>query len=125
MAAGFIPMPRLQASRLRSWRLSCPLRSSMDRVRCSVKSAPMRSWLGVCATAAIIGHALGGARLAALGGLAFLYIAIFRQWDSAMLSLALIAVCVPICVAAGLFLGIWGYFSPRAKTLLITPALDL
>jgi glycine betaine/proline transport system permease protein len=86
---------------------------------------PRLSWLGLCATAAVIGYALGGMRLALLGGLAFLYIAIFRQWDSAMLTLALIIVCVPICVVTGLFIGIWGYFSPRANTLLITPALDL
>jgi glycine betaine/proline transport system permease protein len=86
---------------------------------------PRLSWLGVCATAALIGHALGGMRLAVLGGLAFLYIAIFRQWDSAMLTLALIIVCVPICVVIGLLLGIWGYYAPRVNTLLITPALDL
>ena len=83
------------------------------------------SWLGVCAVAALIGHALGGIRLALLGGLGFLYIALFRQWDSAMLTLALIVVCVPICVVTGLLLGIWGYFSPRVEPLVITPALDL
>jgi glycine betaine/proline transport system permease protein len=86
---------------------------------------PRLSWLGLCVTAAIIGHALGGMRLAALGGLGFLYIAVFRQWDSAMLTLALIVVCVPICVATGLLLGIWAYFAPRVNRVLITPALDL
>jgi glycine betaine/proline transport system permease protein len=86
---------------------------------------PRLSWLGVCATAALIGHALGGWRLALLGGLAFLYIAVFRQWDSAMLTLALIIVCVPICVFTGLLLGIWGHYSPRASRLAIIPALDL
>ena len=54
-------------------------------------------------------HALGGWRLALLAGLGFLYIALFRQWDSAMLTLALILVCVPICVVTGLLVGIWGY----------------
>jgi glycine betaine/proline transport system permease protein len=86
---------------------------------------PRLSWLGVCATAALIGYALGGMRLALLGGLCFLYIAVFRQWDSAMLTLALIVVCVPICVVTGLLFGIWGYFRPRLNTLVITPALDL
>ena len=50
---------------------------------------------------------------------------LFRQWDSAMLTLALIVVCVPICVVTGLLVGIWGYLSPRANQLIITPALDL
>ena len=76
---------------------------------------PRLSWLGIILAAACLGHALGGIRLALLGGLGFLYIAVFRQWDSAMLTLALIVVCVPICVVTGLVVGIWGYVSPRAN----------
>ncbi len=86
---------------------------------------PRLSWVGICAAMALLGHALGGMRLALLAGLGFLYIALFRQWDSAMLTLALIVVCVPICVVTGLLLGIWGYLSPRANQLIISPALDL
>jgi glycine betaine/proline transport system permease protein len=90
-----------------------------------VVNLPRLSWVGICVTMALLGHALGGIRLALLAGLGFFYIALFRQWDSAMLTLALIVVCVPICVVTGLLLGIWGYRSPRAKRLIITPALDL
>jgi glycine betaine/proline transport system permease protein len=86
---------------------------------------PRLSWLGVILAAALIGHALGGMRMALIGGLGFLYIAVFRQWDSAMLTLALIVVCVPLCVAVGMVVGIWGHASPRADRLVITPALDL
>ncbi|MGE4253505.1 MAG: ABC transporter permease, partial [Parvibaculaceae bacterium] len=86
---------------------------------------PRLSWLGVCAAAAIIGHALGGMRLALVGGLGFLYIAFFGQWDSSMLTLALILVCVPICVVTGLLIGILGYLSPALNRLVIMPALDL
>lgn len=86
---------------------------------------PRLSWVGICAAMALLGHALGGIRLALLAGIGFLYIALFRQWDSAMLTLALIVVCVPICVVTGLLIGIWGYRSPRANQLIITPALDL
>jgi hypothetical protein len=86
---------------------------------------PRLSWLGVILAAALIGHALGGMRMALIGGLGFLYIAVFRQWDSAMLTLALIVVCVPLCVALGMVVGIWGHASPRADRLVITPALDL
>jgi len=90
-----------------------------------VFTLPRLSWVGICAAVALLGHALGGVRLALLAGLGFLYIAVFRQWESAMLTLALIVVCVPLCVAVGLLVGIWGYLSPRATRLFITPALDL
>jgi glycine betaine/proline transport system permease protein len=86
---------------------------------------PRLSWLGIIVAAAIVGHALGGIRMALVGGLGFLYIAVFRQWDSAMLTLALIVVCVPLCVVVGILVGIVGYLSPRADRLIITPALDL
>src|SRR5207247_7931451 len=86
---------------------------------------PRFSWVGVCAVAGIIGYRFGGLRLALLSGLSFLAIALFRQWDSAMLTLALILVCVPICVVTGLLIGIWGYLSPRVNRIIITPLLDL
>ena len=91
----------------------------------STLELPRLSWLGIIVAAAIIGHALGGIRMALIGGLGFLYIAVFRQWDSAMLTLALIVVCVPLCVVVGMLVGIVGYLSPRSDRLVITPALDL
>jgi len=75
--------------------------------------------------AGFIGYRYGGMRLALLSGVSFLAIALFKQWDSAMLTLALILVCVPICVVSGLLIGIWGYLSPRANRIIITPMLDL
>ena len=88
---------------------------------------PRLSWLGICLTAGIAGWTAGGGSrslmLVALGG-AF-YMALFGQWDSAMLTLALIAICVPLCVAAGLFMGIWGYRHQKAADLILVPALDL
>ena len=60
--------------------------------------------------------------MALIGGLGFLYIAVFRRWDSTMLTLALIVVCVPLCVIVGILVGIVGYLSPRADRLIITPA---
>jgi glycine betaine/proline transport system permease protein len=86
---------------------------------------PRLSWLGVCAAMALAGYAAGGIRLALLAGLCFLYLAVFRQWDSAMLTLALIVICVPLCVVSGLLIGIWGWKSRKARDFLITPALDL
>jgi glycine betaine/proline transport system permease protein len=86
---------------------------------------PRFSWVGVCAVAGFIGYRFGGLRLALLSGLSFLAIALFKQWDSAMLTLALILVCVPICVVTGVLIGIWGYLSPTVNRVVITPMLDL
>jgi len=86
---------------------------------------PRLSWLGVALVMALIGHFYGGLRLAALCGLGFFALALFGVWDNAMLTLALIIICVPFCVVTGLLVGIWGYHSPNANRWLITPALDL
>jgi glycine betaine/proline transport system permease protein len=85
---------------------------------------PPVGWLGVMLLVAILGLALGGLPLATLAGGAFLFIAVFGQWTSAMLTLASILVAVPLGVGGGLLLGIaahrWRWFG-RA----IVPFLDL
>jgi glycine betaine/proline transport system permease protein len=86
---------------------------------------PRLSWLGITAAVAIAGYAFGGARLATLGGVCMLYLAFFGQWDSAMLTLALILIAVPICVVSGVLVGIAAWRFPRLDALLITPTLDL
>jgi glycine betaine/proline transport system permease protein len=86
---------------------------------------PRLSWLGVVGAAAIAGHAFGGGRLALLSALCFLYIALFGRWDSAMLTLALVVMCVPFGVALGLVFGILAYRSKALDTWFIRPSLDL
>jgi glycine betaine/proline transport system permease protein len=86
---------------------------------------PRLSWLGVTLVMAWLGYIYGGARLALLCGLGFLSLAVFKLWDNAMLTLALIIICVPFCVVTGLMLGIWGYYSPAVNRWLIMPMLDL
>jgi glycine betaine/proline transport system permease protein len=86
---------------------------------------PRLSWVGVTAAVATLGYVYGGWRLATISGLCFLYLAVFGQWDSAMRTLALAAICVPLGVAIGLFVGIAGYRSPRFNRAVIVPALDL
>ncbi len=90
----------------------------------AIQHLPPLSWVAVVAVAALIGLRLGGWRLAALAGLCFLYLATFGQWTSAMVTLASIAVAVPLGVAGGLLAGIaawrWSGFE-RA----IAPLLDL
>ncbi|MCA0012353.1 ABC transporter permease subunit [Mesorhizobium sp. B292B1B] len=86
---------------------------------------PRLSWIGVCAAAFVAGHAAGGRRLGMLVGGCFLYVALFGQWTSAMLTLALISIAVPFCIATGLFVGIWAWRKPWAERLVVSPALDL
>jgi glycine betaine/proline transport system permease protein len=86
---------------------------------------PRLSWLGITLSMGWLGYLYGGLRLALLCGLGFLALALFNLWDNAMLTLALIVICVPFCVVTGLLIGILGYFRPRLNQRVIMPALDL
>ncbi len=86
---------------------------------------PRLSWVGVCAAFAIAGYALGGWRFYALAAACLLYIALFGQWESAMLTLALIAISVPLCIAAGLGLGVLAFRRPWLDKVVMQPLLDL
>jgi glycine betaine/proline transport system permease protein len=86
---------------------------------------PRLSWVGVCAAFSIAGYVLGGWRLAALAAGCTTYMALFGQWDSAMLTLALIAISVPLCIAGGLALGILAFRRPWIDRVIIEPLLDL
>ncbi|MBN9219337.1 MAG: ABC transporter permease subunit [Mesorhizobium sp.] len=93
--------------------------------RAEAFTLPRLSWVGVCAVAFLAGHAVGGRKLSLLVGGCFLYIALFGQWTSAMLTLALISIAVPFCIVTGLFAGIWAWRKPWAERLIVSPALDL
>ncbi len=86
---------------------------------------PRLSWVGIIVAVALIGHALGGWKTAAISGGCFLYLALFGQWDRAMLTLASVAICVPIGAALGLGVGIAAHIWPRFERYLVRPALDL
>lgn len=86
---------------------------------------PRLSWIGICAAFAIAGYKFGGRRLSALAAGCMLYIALFGQWTSAMLTLALIAISVPLCVIAGLLLGVVAYRKPWIDRAIVQPMLDL
>ena len=90
----------------------------------AVEVAPPLSWIAVTAMVIALGHYAGGWRLAALVGGCFLYLAVFGQWDSAMVTLASILIAVPFGAIGGLLLGIAAY-RWRFFDALLRPVLDL
>ncbi|PSJ60208.1 ABC transporter permease [Pseudaminobacter soli (ex Li et al. 2025)] len=90
----------------------------------AVQILPPLSWIAVIAIVTMMGLHAGGRRLALIVGLCFGFLAVFGQWQSAMVTLASILVAVPLSVVAGLLLGIAAYRWPRFEKAL-TPVLDL
>lgn len=90
----------------------------------AITLAPSLSWIAIVFIAILIGYLARGHSLAILMGVCFLYLAVFGQWDSAMITLASVLVSVPIGVAGGLALGIMAYKVPRLEKAL-QPMLDL
>jgi glycine betaine/proline transport system permease protein len=88
-------------------------------------SIPRLSWVGIILAVGIAGMATGKRSIALLAAACFLYIAVFGQWKSAMLTLALIVICVPLCVITGVLVGIWAHRSPPIKRAVVMPMLDL
>ncbi len=90
----------------------------------AVQITPPLSWIAVIVSFALLGLWAGGRALAVLVAACFLFIVLFGQWQSAMVTLASILVAVPLGVAGGLMLGIlaWRHlWFSRA----IRPVLDL
>ncbi|WP_020593579.1 ABC transporter permease [Kiloniella laminariae] len=90
----------------------------------AVQVLPSLSWISVVTVVIAMGYYARDWKLAALVGGCFLYLAVFGQWDSAMITLASIAIAVPFGVAAGLLVGIAGYRWPAFERS-ISPLLDL
>ena len=90
----------------------------------AVEIAPPLSWIAVIAIVVSLGLYAKDRALALLVGGCFAYLAVFGQWESAMVTLASILIAVPIGVAGGLALGILAYRVPAFEALL-RPILDL
>jgi len=90
----------------------------------AVELVPAMSWIAIIVLIMAMGRHAGGWRLAGLVGICFLYLAVFGQWDSAMVTLSSVVIAVPIGVAGGLFLGILAYRHPAFDRAL-RPVLDL
>lgn len=86
---------------------------------------PRLSWVGIIGAVTLAGYAFGGHRTALTAFGCFLYIALFGQWDGAMLTLAAVVICVPIAVALGLAFGILAFRHRRFAIWIVQPSLDL
>ena len=97
----------------------------MDGVgRRAKQIVPPLSWITVTAMVIALAHYARSWPLAILTGLAFLYLAVFGQWESAMVTLSSVIIAVPIGVIGGLLLGIQAYRHPLFDRIL-KPILDL
>jgi glycine betaine/proline transport system permease protein len=90
----------------------------------AVEVFPRISWVAVIVGVVLLGRYVKDWKLATLVGCCFLYLALFGQWDSAMLTLSSILIAVPFGVVGGLFLGIAGHRSKRFESFIV-PILDL
>ncbi len=90
----------------------------------AIQILPPLPWVAVIGVVAILGHGLGGVRLAAVVSACLVFIAVFGQWTSAMITLASILVAAPLGVALGLLTGI-AAVRHRSFERLIGPVLDL
>ena len=86
---------------------------------------PRLSWVGVIIAAFLAGRAARDNRLGLVVGACFLYVALFGKWTSTMLTLGLIVIAVPVCIVAGLGVGLWAWRHPTVEKLFISPMLDL
>jgi glycine betaine/proline transport system permease protein len=85
---------------------------------------PPVSWIALVTVLSLLAYWVKDRALALLVGLCLLYLVVFGQWDSAMVTLSSIIVAVPLGVLGGLLLGILGYRYPWFEKLL-RPLLDL
>ena len=85
---------------------------------------PPVSWIGLVAVVSLLAFWVRDLGLALLVGLCFGYLAVFGQWDSAMVTLSSIVVAVPLGVLGGLMLGILAHRHPWFEKT-ISPILDL
>jgi glycine betaine/proline transport system permease protein len=85
---------------------------------------PPLSWIAVTVAAVALGHYARNMRLGLLAGALMVYLAVFGQWDSAMITLASIAIAVPLGVLGGLAQGIAAWRWPWVERVL-SPILDL
>ncbi len=85
---------------------------------------PALPWTVVAGGAALLGHALGGIRLALLTGITFVYISVFGQWEPSMETLSFVLIAAPIAVFLGLVFGVWA-FKSKTVEMILNPLLNV
>ncbi|MET0314152.1 MAG: ABC transporter permease subunit [Hansschlegelia sp.] len=121
------------AFRALSWLLSLPLSAAkavlaegivVGRGSDAVTLFPASPWFSMLIAGVAAGWATGGRRLAILMGLGLLYLAVFGQWSSAMVTLASVLVSSVIGSLGGLLIGL---ACVRWRTLerIVSPLLDM
>ncbi len=90
----------------------------------AIQVFPRVSWIAVILFVIMIGRYARDWKLAALASGCFTYLAVFGQWDSAMVTLSSIIIAVPLGVVGGIMIGVLGYRSATFKAM-IMPVLDL
>ncbi len=113
-------------TRMISWVLSQPLSATEALLYRGVQAwdVPPLPWVVIVAGTCILGHWIGGRRLAIFSGLCGFYLAIFGLWPDAMQTLAIVIVTVPLAAITGLFLGVWATRNPSVERVL-NLALDV
>ncbi|MBX2882254.1 MAG: ABC transporter permease subunit [Granulosicoccus sp.] len=81
-------------------------------------------WSVVAVSAAMIGYALNGWRLALLAGGTFVWVALMGQWKWTMETLSVVVVAVPIAVLLGLLVGI-ACWRKRSVEMFMNPVLNI
>ncbi len=81
-------------------------------------------WSVTTAIFVFLGLIGSGWKLALFAGLSMIYMALIGYWDESMNSLAIVLISVPMAVTTGFALGVWGFYSNRARRI-IMPVLDL
>ena len=85
---------------------------------------PRLTWVALTACAVLIALAVADIGLALFVAACFLYLVVFGQWESAMVTSSSIVIAVPLGVFGGLALGVAAHRHPLFKKIL-TPILDL
>ncbi len=90
----------------------------------AIQVLPPLSWIAVIFIVGALGYYARGWKLAALAAGCFAYLAIFGQWNGAMITLSSIIIAVPFGILGGLFLGLAAYRWPLFARI-ISPFLDI
>ncbi len=75
-------------------------------------------WCTVVSLAALLAWQGGGRKIAILTGALLSYVVIVGYWAEGINTLSLVIICIPIAVAIGFMLGVWGHSSGPANAVI-------